>query len=423
MPQANILINLFGLIVTLIIFFSCLEERAKKETRSNSFLFLMGCIIIALIADILGWMGEGNISLSLMTIIGNTVAYCSGYLAIFFFLVYLKENLFKTSKCVTVIVVIFGLLCLISIVYISVNASLGLDYYIDSEGHYVHSSDIDVMMTHFAFPVFAFLVSTMMIFISREISIRDCIFYLFYAVFPTIGVVFDYLVHGWSLTYVGLVIGTLIIYTNIYLQKRRLIQEQRAALMMSQINPHFMYNTLTTIASLCEIDPKQAKALTIEFSTFLRQNLNTLTSSELVPFEQELRHIGCYLKIEKARFNERVNVVYDIKAKNFSVPSLSLQPLVENAVKHGITKKAKGGTVRITTYQTEKYYVVEIKDDGVGFDVEVLSSSGSEHVGINNVRNRLKDMCSGSVEIKSMVGVGTRIIVKIPQKRRKRLEV
>lgn len=420
MPQANILISLFGLIVTLIIFFSCLEERVKKETRSNSFLFLMGCIIIALIADIVGWMGEGNISLSFMTIIGNTVASCSGYLAIFFFMVHLKENLFRTSRGITAVVIIFGVLCLMSIAYMITNAFLGFDYSIDSDGHYIKSSDPGIMMTHFAFPVFAFFVSTMMILVAHGTSARSKVFYLFYAVFPTVGVVFDYLVHGWSLTYVGLVIGTLIIYTNIYLQKRKLIQEQRTALMMSQINPHFMYNTLTTIASLCEIDPKEAKQLTIEFSSFLRQNLDSLSSSELVPFEQELRHIGCYLKIEKARFNERVNVVYDIKAKNFSVPALSLQPLVENAVKHGITKKAEGGTVRITTYQTEKNYVVEIKDDGVGFDLTSKSNEKKGHVGINNVRSRLKDMCRGTLEIKSMVGVGTRVIVTLPKRRRGR---
>ena len=419
MPQANIMMDIFALIVILIVFFSCLEERVKKETKSNIFLLLMGAITVALIADILCWIGEGVLSLSLMTVIGNTVASCAGYLAMFFFMAYIKENLFKNSRGMFALVIIFGVLCTVSMIYLTVSAIQGYGYVIDSEGHYVRSNDIGIMLITLAFPLFAFFVSTMMIFIAREVTVRNRLFYLFYAVFPMVGVIFDYLVHGWSLTYIGLVIGTLIIYTNIYLQKRRVIQEQRNALMMSQINPHFMYNTLTTIASLCEIEPKEAKDLTIEFSRFLRQNLDTISSTELIPFEQELKHIGCYLKIEKARFKERVNVVYDIKVKNFSIPPLSIQPLVENAVKHGITKKKCGGTVRITTYQTEKSYVVEIKDDGIGFETEKISDDGRNHIGINNVKGRLKETCGGRLEIKSMVGVGTRVTVTVPRKRKK----
>lgn len=417
MPQANIMMDAFGLIVMLIVFFSCLEERIRKESLSNNFLMLMGAIIITLVADIFGWIGEGVPSLSLMTIIGTTVASCSGYLAIFFFMAYLRENLFKNSRGMQAIVIIFGILCAISLIYQTASAFNGYGYVINSEGHYVRSDEMGIMLTNLAFPVFSFLVSTMMIFIAPDVTIQYRMFYLLYAVFPTVGAIFDYLVHGWSLTYIGLVIGTVMIYTNIYLQKRKLIQEQRNALMMSQINPHFMYNTLTTIASMCELEPKEAKGLTIEFSQFLRQNLDTMSSTELIPFEQELRHVGCYLKIERARFKERVNVVYDIKAKSFLIPPLSIQPLVENAVKHGITKKRDGGTVRITTYQTEKSYVVEIKDDGVGFDVERLSDNGRSSIGINNVKSRLKEMCGGKLEIKSMVGVGTRATVTLPRKK------
>lgn len=184
--------------------------------------------------------------------------------------------------------------------------------------------------------------------------------------------------------------------------------------MLSQINPHFVYNTLSTIAAMCDTSPRQAKYLTIDFSKYLRQNIGTLTSEELISFDQEMDHVACYLKIEKVRFRERLNINYSIGCRDFYLPPLTLQPLVENAVKHGITKRAEGGTVRITTYDTDTHYVVEIIDDGVGFDTE-----GTEmHVGIANVRNRIAAMCKGEVSVKSRTGVGTRVTVEIPKKKK-----
>ena len=186
--------------------------------------------------------------------------------------------------------------------------------------------------------------------------------------------------------------------------------------MLSQINPHFVYNTLTTIASKCDTSPKQAKYLTIEFSQYLRRNLDTLTNEALIPFEQELDHVECYLKIEKARFRERLNVIYSIQCKDFSIPPLTVQPLVENAVKHGITKKANGGTVKISTFEEDNSYIVEIIDDGVGFDTE----NTEMHIGLQNVQNRIAAMCRGELTVKSTVGVGTRVRLEIPKKKGKR---
>jgi sensor histidine kinase YesM len=186
--------------------------------------------------------------------------------------------------------------------------------------------------------------------------------------------------------------------------------------MLSQINPHFVYNTLSTIASMCDISPKQAKYLTIDFSKYLRRNISSLTSEELITFEQEMEHVDCYLKIEKARFGDRLNVIYSMHCKDFRIPPLTVQPLVENAIKHGITKKANGGTVKISTFEEKRNHVIEIIDDGVGFDATV----NEMHVGIKNVQNRLTDMCKGTVTVKSTLGVGTRVTIEIPKKKGKR---
>lgn len=417
MPSVNISLDIFGIIVMLIIFLSCLEERLKKETKSNIFLVMMGAVLCALIADMLSWIGEGRPSLAALTIISNTVASCMGYVSIFCFIVYMWQNLFRNSKAVKVIVYIFGVMCILSALLISINAYRGVSFVVDAHGHYVHLNDFFVMLVHFQFPVLSVITTVLMLFSAKGISMRTKFFYFLYIIFPVLGVMLDYVIHGLSLTYIGMVVSVMIIYTNIYLQKRTLISEQKTALMMSQINPHFMYNTLSAIAALCDIEPKKAKALTIEFSTYLRQNIETLSTTELIPFEQELRHVECYLKIEKARFKDKVRFDYSIQTENFYLPALTVQPLVENAVRHGITKKSGGGTVKLTTYQTESSYFIEIKDDGIGFDAEAAPSGERKHIGIENVRNRLKDMCGGSMEIKSMVDVGTRVTVEIPKKK------
>jgi LytS/YehU family sensor histidine kinase len=166
---------------------------------------------------------------------------------------------------------------------------------------------------------------------------------------------------------------------------------------------------------MCDSSPKQAKYLTIDFARYLRKNIDSLNSEEPIPFDQEMEHVECYLKIEKARFGEQLNVIYAVQCKNFSIPPLTIQPLVENAVKHGITRKANGGTIRISTFEEEENYVIEIIDDGVGFDVEAFEANKKGHIGLENVRSRVRRMCKGNVTVKSTEGIGTRVTIEIPQ--------
>ena len=111
--------------------------------------------------------------------------------------------------------------------------------------------------------------------------------------------------------------------------------------MVSQIRPHFMYNALSSIAALCKLDPDTAYDATITFSDYLRGNMDSLKQTAPIPFEKELEHLKKYLHIEKMRFGNKLNIVYDICATDFEIPQLTVQPLAENAVKHGISKKKK----------------------------------------------------------------------------------
>ena len=193
--------------------------------------------------------------------------------------------------------------------------------------------------------------------------------------------------------------------------ENELIQNQ-ISIMLSQIQPHFLYNSLTAIRELCLIDPKKAYETVDEFSTYLRGNLDSLSIKKPIPFEKELSHVKTYLSLEKKRFGDNLNIVYDINAFYFTIPALTLQPIVENAVRHGVTKREDGGTVTISTDETETVAIITVKDDGVGFDIS-RHKDKNLRVGIENVRNRLAAMCGGSLQIDSKPGIGTTAVITI----------
>ena len=193
------------------------------------------------------------------------------------------------------------------------------------------------------------------------------------------------------------------------------LQESQISIMLSQIQPHFLYNTLNSIYQLCETNPMRARALVNSFSEYLRNNLSSLEESGLIPFATELSHVNTYLDIEKVRFEDTLEIEYDIKCVDFSLPVLTVQPIVENAVKHGTSKKRGGGTVKISTDEDKENYIITVSDTGCGFDPTKPKDDGKRHVGIENVRQRLSNMCSGTLKIESTVGVGTLATIIIPK--------
>ena len=416
LPYVNIALDAFALIVTLIVFIACVQEYSNKKIGSKKFLIFQISVIVALVAAMVGWLGEGHPSLWVMTSVANTVMACACRIAILGFMAYLVESLYSNSRAAFCIFVVFKVLCVLSILFCIGNAFFGYVFYVNETGHYEHTDNYTMGFVYLLYPILAFFAITLMAFLAKSSAKVNRFTFFVYTLFPVAGVIIDYTFHGISLTCVGFAISILVIYTNIYLTRQKQIQAQKNALMLSQINPHFVYNTLSTIASMCDISPKQAKNLTIDFSKYLRSNINSLSSDGLISFDQEMDHVECYLKIEKARFRERLNIIYSVQCKDFKIPPLTVQPLVENAIKHGITKKTGGGTVKICTYEEDANYVIDIIDDGVGFDTE----SSEEHVGLNNVRTRVEDMCRGELSIKSTIGVGSRVTIKMPKKFQKR---
>jgi sensor histidine kinase YesM len=191
------------------------------------------------------------------------------------------------------------------------------------------------------------------------------------------------------------------------------LTESRVSTMMSQIRPHFIYNTLGSIEQLCNLDPKKAGELVHNFAKYLRGNFGELDNPKPILMSQEMEHVHHYVSIENVRFPD-MTFSFEMNSNDFRIPALTIQPIVENAIKHGLMKLPKGGTIRVVSYETDTHYCVSVEDDGVGFDTGELLDE-RKHVGIRNIRGRLKAMVNGALEIKSEVGVGTKVLITIPK--------
>ena len=191
------------------------------------------------------------------------------------------------------------------------------------------------------------------------------------------------------------------------------LTESRIATLISQIQPHFIYNTLGTIEQLCTTEPEAASKLVRNFSLYLRGNFSELDNAKPIMFSHEMNHVKHYTDIEQVRFPD-MTIQYDLRSVDFLLPALSVQPLVENAIKHGLMGLEEGGIVTISAYETDESYVVEVTDDGIGFDVGA-GYDETKHVGIKNIRARIEAMCGGTLNIESEIGKGTKATLKIPK--------
>ena len=195
------------------------------------------------------------------------------------------------------------------------------------------------------------------------------------------------------------------------------LAESRISTMMSQIRPHFIYNTLGSIEQLCLIDPPKAGALVHNFAKYLRGNFGELDNPKPILMSQEMEHVHHYVSIENVRFPD-MTFMFEMDSEDFYIPALTIQPIVENAIKHGLMKLQNGGTIKVVSYETDTDYCISVTDDGVGFDTTALIDE-RKHVGLRNIRERLKVMVNGTLEIESTVGVGTKVLITIPKEVRK----
>ena len=201
------------------------------------------------------------------------------------------------------------------------------------------------------------------------------------------------------------------------IRQQQEIAHQRVNVMMLQMRPHFIYNTLMSIYSLCNQDPKKARQVTMDFTSYLQKNFNAVASGNLITFAAELEHTRAYLAVEQAMYDEMLFVGYDTPFTQFRLPPLTLQPIVENAVKHGMNLDSDPLRVSIRTRHTNdggsgsSAAEIIVEDNGPGFD----PSDGSRpHPVLENIQKRLEMMCGGALEITSREAGGTMVTIRVP---------
>ena len=188
---------------------------------------------------------------------------------------------------------------------------------------------------------------------------------------------------------------------------------------MSQIRTHFIFNVLNTISGMCKFDPEQADAAVVSFARYLRGNIDSMAEDKLVSFESELERTENYVALEQIRFGDRIHLQKELGVSGFCLPPLILQPIVENAIRHGLLKKPDGGVITLRTLRADGFVRIEVEDNGVGFDPATLPQAkpnGHRYVALDNVRFRLAHMVCGRLDIQSSPGKGTLVTLSIPEK-------
>ena len=406
----NSTVCIIGIAIFLIHATNVLIKKNKREDEVRLFVFLV-FTAIHFLTYLIFTLLKHSFEVNSFVIGFYTTFYIFNNIEVFLLFMYMLSYVKLSKKMDKVLSIVNYSVFALFVILDIVNIFTGI-FFTSKAGVYERSK---LMILSQGYQFIMFIIVFIVALTSKKLGKSEKIAFGIYCVLPLVAIILQNYYKGYAIAYLSIIISIEILFFFVNVQKNILIiQEQQKSkeaqvrVMMSQIQPHFIYNSLSSISTLISIDPKRAQKSLDDFTEYLRHNLASLTETNLIPFEEELKHIETFISLEKVRFNERLKVVYDINTVNFNVPPLSVEPIVENAIKHGVLKKIEGGTVTFRTYEREDAFVVEVIDDGVGFDINSVKFDSNKHFGINNIKYRLKTMCNGELTITSEIGVGTK---------------
>ena len=409
----NATVCFIGIGILLIHVFNLLFKKDRRKDENNLLVFLV-FTVIHFVTYLTFTFVKVKYTSDTFIISFYTTFYIFNNIEVFLLFLYMLSYVSFKEKNKKTLYIINHLIFLLFIALDIVNIFTGL-FFTSSGGEYTRSN---LMIIAQGYEFIMFFIIFFVVVLNKKLVFREKIAFTIYVLLPLVAILLQTIFKGYAIGYLSIIIAIEILFFFLNVKKNmQLLEEQeknkdaQIRVMMSQIQPHFVYNSLSSISTLIPIDPDKAQKALDNFTEYLRHNLSSLTETSLIHFEDELKHIKVYLSLEKLRFNDRIKINYDIRSSEFMVPPLSIQPLVENAVKHGILKKVEGGTLTIKSYSKDNANIVEIIDDGVGFDLSKIDFNTNEHFGIENIRSRLKIMCNGKLEIISKPGQGAKSII------------
>jgi len=419
MNSVNIALDIFCIFISILICFYVISCSLSNH-KNRSFFFISFSNIIFTLGDLTDWCCNGLVRpwYPIALHIGQFVYYLAIIPLINSFLIYIYYYLSSYKKLSSWYLKIATILSFFHMIGSILTPLTGWYYYISADNIYYRGNFV---IASSILPIFSYIIILFMtIECWKLLSNRICIALLSYICFPIIGHIIQFLFRGVGTLIPALTLSMLFIFINIQLdvaieleKEKQALQEAKISIWLSQIQPHFLYNTLTVIRYLCDTDPDMAKECINDFSIFLRGNMDSLSSTKPIPFEQELKHVNSYLRLEQQRFGDTLTFEYNLQTTDFLIPALSLQPLVENAIRHGIRKKETGGNIRISTTEDDIFYYLIVEDNGIGFDTSSIFSK--KHIGIKNTKKRLQLVCNGQLKIESILNQGTTATITIPK--------
>ena len=406
----NITVCILGLLIFLVHITNFIFKKNKRNDEKALFVFIAFTAfhfsVYLLYTFIHINYTSNNFVISFYTlfyIMNNLEAF----LLFIYMLKYIKLNRNIKHILSLINIILFSLMVLTDFL----NVFTHIFFYAE-DGVYIRSKTMIIAQ------IYQFIMLTIVFFVTlfnKKLNFREKTAFGIYCMMPLIAILIQNIFKGYAIAYASIIIAVEILFFFINVEKNIELareeeknKEAQIKLMLSQIQPHFIYNSLSSISTLIEIEPARAQKALDDFTDYLRMNLASVTETKLIPFEYELKHIKTYVELEKIRFGDRINVIYDIGTTDFNVSPLSIQPVVENAIKHGILKRIEGGTVNIKTYENDTSCVIEIEDNGVGFNIKDVNFFNNKHFGINNIKYRI-DKSNGKFEIDSEVNKGTKV--------------
>lgn len=399
---------------------------ARGKTDRNSDLVFKTMLLFDFIMALSGgiWYTETYPHDDKQFHLSSAISYFSYYIVLFLICLYvyavikrrIDGNLSKIWYIMPLIFTTMGL------AYWMICESLDI-FYLDSRGHYIENT------YYWVGQVFGYglVIWFLMMIVTYKKVLTNIQFILFSLVvlLPSAVAVMRSVLGIPNLLIFSISLVIFILYVKDYIDEQQRFLEQKEKLadaelsmMISQVQPHFLYNMFNTIYYLCAKDVEQAQEVIGEFSDYLRTNLDSISKTQPVPFSEELENIKRYVYLEKLRFEDKLDVVYNIESVDFEVPVLSIRPLVENSIKHGVGKIEGTLIVQIMVRELPNSYEVEVSDNGPGYDPSNIPNDGRSHVGLENLRHRLRLMSDTSLSISGIKNVGTRAVIQFKKRKR-----
>lgn len=403
---ANVVMEMFGMLICSFLYFSTMIDPRKSKFRTL-FLHLLFCENMLLFLDSVTWfIGGKSEFVPLLIFINCFLLILEGIIVVTFWGTEIEVMSLRASIKKPVILII-RIATLLFFLMALLNVKFHFIFKIE-DGYYIRGK---FYWTEYIYPLFICLV-LLYYALKKQINWKIKAPYILMALLPVVVLIIQSISYTLSLMYISILGAILVLYINVQVDLGRKIEEFKNKVMISQIQPHFMYNTLTTIKALCRVDPDLTSKTITNFADYLRGNMDFASLDSTIPLERELKHTKIYTEIEALRF-DNITFEFKIEDENFDVPALVIQPMVENAVRHGVRSK-KDGHILVHTFSDEKFHNIVIQDNGKGFDNTQFNGSRT-HIGLLNTKLRIERLVNGIFEVESVPEKGVKILIKIPR--------